>query len=427
MKVIIEPTCHISGAITPPGSKSCTHRALVCGALSKRARILNPLMSRDTRATLNAVEAMGASVDVHVDGGGEVTVQGVAGEPSTPDDIVNAQNSGTTLRLMTAILSLAPKSSVLTGDSSLRRRPNQPLLDAMGELGALAFSTKGDGTAPLVVCGGRRGLVGGECTIAGHISSQFISALLMACPLAPKDSTIHVEGKMHSRPYVELTIEMLRHSGVHVEVKEGAFFVPSGQQYSLKDYTVPADFSSAGYLIAAACITGCAIELSGLTSTTQADAKIVDIAERMGASLSWRRDTLKIQEGCELVGIEVDCSQTPDLVPTIAAMAAHAKGRTLIKNIAHVRLKETDRIRAMACELAKMGIRCTEGGDLLMVEGGRPRRALVQSWDDHRIAMALAVAGLTCGVEIEGAEAVDVSYPAFFDDLARLGVGVRWE
>lgn len=425
MRAVIRPTSHLSGRITPPPSKSYTHRALVCAALSKDATVKNPLISRDTLATIDAIRAIGARVQLD---DGRALIEGVEGEPQAPEDVIDVKNSGTTLRLMTAVCSLAPAASVLTGDSSLKKRPNQPLLDAMAELGALAFSTKGDGTAPIVVCGGKRGIKGGECTISGRVSSQFISGLLIATPLAPMDSHIVVRGELLSAPYVQLTLDVLKRARVRVDVDENVFRVPACQQYSLKSYTVPADFSSAGYLIAAACITASSLELSGLTSTLQPDARVVDIAREMGARIKVRGDgAVRVEEGCELSGIEVDCSQTPDLVPTIAAMGANATGKTLIKNVAHVRLKETDRLRAMASELAKMGIRCTEGEDFLLVEGGQPKMARVQGWDDHRIVMALAVAGLKSGVEIEGAEHVDVSYPAFFDDLARLGVDVRVE
>jgi len=424
MRAVIEPESHVSGRITPPPSKSYTHRAVVCAALSESARVVNPLLSRDTLATIDATRAVGAHLELNE---GYLSVEGVD-VPCAPDDVIDAKNSGSTLRFMTAVCSLAPATTVLTGDSSLRKRPNQPLLDALGELGAMAFSTKGDGRAPIVVCGGKRGIRGGSCTISGGMSSQFISALLLATPLAPTQSRISVSGTLLSAPYVQLTLDVLECAGVRVDVDASVFSVPACQRYRLKSYTVPADFSSAGYLIAAACITGSPLELDGLRSTLQADARIVDIARMMGASIATGRDgKVKVEEGCELSGIEVDCSQTPDLVPTIAAMGANATGKTLITNAAHVRLKETDRLSAMASELSKMGIRCTEGRDFLEVQGGVPERTKVHGWDDHRIVMALAVAGLKSGVEIEGAEHVDVSYPAFFDDLAELGVEVRVE
>lgn len=409
----------VTGEVTVPPSKSYTHRAIAISALGPGGMVMRPLLSADTRATLNASEAFGAQIEGQETG---ISVIGVGGRPKTPENVIDVENSGTTLRIMAAVAALTD-GAVLTGDASIRRRPNAPLLKSLRDLGAEAFSIKKNDCAPLVIRGRIRG---GRTVLDGSVSSQFLSALLIACPLVEGDAEIEIDGELKSRPYAEITLEMLEEAGAKIETDFRKFFVEGGQSYDLDGYTVPGDFSSASYLLAAAAVTGSRLTVLGLLPSKQGDSAIVAILQEMGAKISWDKEKGVLDiEGRDLGGIEVDASHTPDLVPTIAVLGAVAEGRTIIKNAEHVRHKETDRLSAMAVELSKMGAKIEERPDGLVVDGGLLQGAKVSGHHDHRIVMALTVAGLVAGdTIIDAAESVSVSYPGFFEEMARIGCSV---
>lgn len=410
----------VSGEVEVPPSKSYTHRAITISALGPGGSVKRPLLSADTRATIRAAEAFGAEIAIE---GVTLAVAGVGGGPKTPENVIDVENSGTTLRIMAAVAALTD-GAVLTGDASIRRRPNGPLLKSLCDLGGEAFSIKNDDCAPLVVRGRIRG---GRTVLDGSVSSQFLSALLISCPLAEGDSEIEIKGELKSRPYAEITLEMLRAAGAKIETDFERFAVQGGQSYDLGGYTVPGDFSSASYLLAAAAVTGSSLSVRGLRPSKQGDSAIVSILQEMGAKISWDRSEGVLEiEGRELSGVEVDASLTPDLVPTIAVLGSVAEGQTVVKNAEHVRHKETDRLRAMATELSRMGAKIAERPDGLVIEGGRLRGARVSGHHDHRIVMALTVAGLVAGdTTVDTAEAVSVSYPGFFEEMARIGASVQ--
>ena len=423
MKVSVS-TSKVDGEVFAPPSKSYTHRAITIAALSDDCVIHRPLMSADTLASIRAAEALGANIETFED---RIHVKGVNGKPHVPNNIIDVANSGTTLRFMTAVSSLTNGVTVLTGDSSIRNRPNQPLLDVLNKLGVEAYSTRGNGCAPLVVRGGLKGAI---TTIDGSISSQFISALLIACPLTTQSTTLSIKGEMKSRPYVDVTMELIEKAGVEILVEEGTtikFIIPANQKYNLQDYTVPGDFSSASYLLAAAAVTGSTVTVKNLFPSKQGDIEIIDVLERMGARISWNKETGIAQiTGNGLKGTVFDAGATPDLVPTIAVLAACAEGTTVIENAEHVRYKETDRLHAMALELTKMGISVREEPDQLIVTGGTLRGAELHGWHDHRIIMALTIAGMVAGdTVIDTAEAVDISFPNFFEVMKELGAEVE--
>ncbi len=409
------------GSVEAPPSKSYTHRAIVIGSLGKYAKIEKPLLSADTLASVAACRALGAEISVKDD---VIEIAGVIGKPQVPGDVINAANSGTTLRLCASMAALADGATVFTGDASLRKRPNGPLIKALNELGAVCYSTRGTGTAPLVVHGVLRG---GNIKINGGISSQFISSLLISCPFARDETNIQIEGDLKSKPYVEVTLEMIEKAGGHIATNFKEFEIPADQEYNLGEYHIPGDFSSASYMLAAGALAG-KVTVKNMLPSKQGDAAILEYLLDMGANVYWDQEKGEVTvEKSELKGIDVDVGNTPDLVPTLAVLGACARGETHILNAEHVRYKETDRLHAMAVELKKMGADITEQPDGLTINGGTLKGAEVEGYDDHRIVMALATAGLvaTGTTTIGTAESVDISYPGFFNDLKRIGAKVE--
>ncbi|HXY87434.1 MAG TPA: 3-phosphoshikimate 1-carboxyvinyltransferase [Candidatus Acidoferrales bacterium] len=409
----------IKGRVDAPPSKSYTHRALIMASLSKSSRIFKPLISNDTCATFRACESIGASITKVKD---EFIVDGVGGEPEIPEDVIDCANSGTTLRFMVAVCSLIDGMSILTGDSSLRKRPNAPLVDALNELGAHVESSKENGAAPIVVKGVLRG---GRSNIISPISSQFISALLIACPLCQSDTTLNVHD-IRSRPYVEITLELLKNARINVITDFREFMIPGAQEYSDMDIYVPGDFSSASFHLAAAAITNSRLTVNSLVRSRQGDERIVDILKEMGARVEWKDNEVTV-DGAELIGVKIDAGDVPDLVPILAVLGTFAKGKTEICNVSNLRYKETDRLLAMTTELRKMGVDIGVTGESLIIKGTKPVGTRLHGYGDHRIVMALTVAGLASEGEtqIDTAESVNVSYPDFFDDLFALGANIE--
>jgi 3-phosphoshikimate 1-carboxyvinyltransferase len=381
---------------------------------------------------MRAVEAYGGSVDrIERNGRLALDVTGFAGRPDVPGDIVDCANSGTTMRLVTATAALGDGLTVLTGDNSLRSRPQGPLLEAIEALGGRAESTRGNGQAPLVVGGP---IDGGHVSIPGDVSSQYVTALLMAGAVTETGIDIELETELKSAPYVEITRELLADYGIGTTETSTGFRVAGGQSYepTNREYHVPGDFSSMSYLLSMGALAAAENEelvVEGAVPSAQGDSAIVDILERMGADIHWDRDNaVATVRWSPLTGVEVDVGDTPDLLPTIATLGAAADGTTRIRNCEHVRYKETDRVSAMAEELTKMGAVVEEERDVLTVHGGETTLsgATVDGRADHRIVMSLAVAGLVADGEttVQGAEHVDVSFPDFFDVLSNLGATV---
>ncbi|WP_435349032.1 3-phosphoshikimate 1-carboxyvinyltransferase [Haloarchaeobius sp. HRN-SO-5] len=423
MDVVIEPST-VRGTARAPPSKSYTHRAILAAGYADGAVVTDPLVSADTRATARAVEAFGGSVDV-AEGESQLDVTGFDGRPVVPDDVLDCANSGTTMRLTTATAGLVDGTTVLTGDESLRSRPQGPLLDALSTLAARAVSTRRNGQAPLVVDGP---IAGGAVSIPGDVSSQYVTALLMAGAVTDDGIRIDLSTELKSAPYVEITLDVLDAFGVEAGRTDGGFAVDGGQRYDASgEYAVPGDFSSLSYLLAAGAIAAPdGLTLTGAVPSAQGDTAIVDVLDRMGAAIDWDRaaGTIDVSRS-SLSGTSVDVSDTPDLLPTVASLGAVADGETHIQNVEHVRYKETDRVSAMAEELTRLGASVTEREDELVVHGGESTLVgtRVDGRKDHRIVMALSVVGLVAEGEttVEHAEHVDVSFPDFFDVLYDLG------
>lgn len=403
------------GKVTAPPSKSYTHRALMMAFLAGKSRVQHPLWGADTLATRSCLRTLGATLE------GEATVRVQRGELAPPADVLNVENSGTTLRLLSGLCALLDGGSVLTGDASIRGRPMQPLLDALQELGAKASSTRRNGKAPIVIEGPMRG---GVCKLPGDVSSQFLSSLLLACPLADKDTRVTLTSELKSRPYVEVTVAMLKHFGVRVASSQDQFDAPGGQAYTPRDFRVPGDYSSAAFPLVAGAITGGDVTVAGLAPEwPQGDRAIVGFLQAMGADVREQGSTARVRGGA-LHGATLDLGDTPDLFPILCIAGANAQGTTTLLGAPQLRFKESDRIKAMAAGLKRMGAKVKERPDGLVIEGGRPLKgAAVATHEDHRILMAFAVAALRAKgpVTLDEHGSFAVSYPTFLEDFRSLG------
>ncbi|MDV0446816.1 3-phosphoshikimate 1-carboxyvinyltransferase [Methanosarcinaceae archaeon Ag5] len=422
----------LSGEVNAPASKSYTHRAVFVSALgTRKAQLSNCLISDDTRSTMNACRLFGARFDETPD---TICVSGFGNHPKTPDEVVDIGNSGTTLRFMTALSALCDGEIELTGDASIQKRPNVPLLSTLQKMGAAAYSKNDNGCAPLIVRGKMKP---GKYSIDGGVSSQFVSALLLTCPLLDGPTELLIDGELKSKPYVDITVDVAQKAGVQIIEQGGAngnisYRIAGNQHYDLGDYTVPGDFSSVSYVLAAAAlIPGSDVSVKNIFPSAQGDSAIIDILKEMGADIVWDKEkgvVRVVHSGKKLTGIVVDAGKTPDLVPTLAVLGAFSDGMMLIQNAEHVRFKETDRLAAMAAELSKMGADIIETKDGLIISGqnSRIKGAAVHGWDDHRIVMSLFVAGMIAGnTVIDTAESIRISYPSFFEDMKKIGARVE--
>jgi 3-phosphoshikimate 1-carboxyvinyltransferase len=372
---------------------------------------------------MRAVEAFGGTVEER---DGHLVVDGFGGRPEVPADVLDCANSGTTMRLTTATAALADGLTVLTGDASLRSRPQGPLVRAIEQLGGRAESTRDNGQAPLVVGGP---MLGGSAAIPGDVSSQFVTALLMAGPATDAGVDITLQTDLKSAPYVDITLELLDAFGVRARRTGRGFSVGGRQSYRADEYTVPGDFSSLSYLLAAGALAGESVTVTGAYPSAQGDQAIVDALDRMGGRVEWNREAGELTVSrSDLQGIEVSVADTPDLLPTLAVLGAAAEGTMTIADCEHVRYKETDRVSAMAGALDRLGATVEEREATLVVHGGESdlQGATVDGRRDHRIVMALSVAGLVAEgtTTVTGGDHVGVSFPAFFDVLADLGADI---
>ncbi|MDO8955461.1 MAG: 3-phosphoshikimate 1-carboxyvinyltransferase, partial [Deltaproteobacteria bacterium] len=329
-------------------------------------------------------------------------------------------DSGTTMRFLTALAALKNGFTLLDGSERMRKRPMAELLGGLVSLGVKAYSLERNGYPPVVV--DSQGLEGGVARIKGSESSQFLSALLMVAPLARADVRLEVTGRLVSRPYVDITRGVMADFGVEVQKEEGdSFFVRAGQRYSPRQYRVEGDASNASYFLAAAAITSGKVRVENFRpASLQGDAQFLAILEQMGCEVSRGENWAEVRVK-ELRGIEVDMNTMPDLVPTLAIVAAFAQGKTVIRNVGHLRHKESDRLKTVAGELAKMGVEVAEGKDWLQVERGKARGAEIETHNDHRLAMSFAIAGLAVpGIKIKGERCVAKSFPGFWETLKKL-------
>ncbi len=411
----------IRGRLRPPGSKSITNRALVCAALAEgTSQLAGALDSEDTRLMRTALEELGIDV-ASEDDGRKLAVTGCGGTIPAQSAELSVGNSGTTIRFLTAMLSLGTGVFRLDGVPRMRQRPIADLLNALGQLGVSATSECENGCPPVVVHA--HGLPGGRARLRGDVSSQFLSGLLMAAPYAQLPVTLEIVGELVSQPYVWMTIRIMEAFGAMVEVSDDLrqFEIVAGHAYQARDYVVEPDASAASYFWAAAAITGGEVTVEGLTrDSLQGDVAFCECLERMGCQLQQASDSLTIRGGT-LRGVDVDMNAISDTVPTLAAVALFADSPTLIRRVGHMRHKETDRIHALAVELRKLGAEVEENEDGLRITPRPLQAASIETYQDHRMAMALSLVGLRQpGVVIQDPGCVAKTYPGYYEDLTAL-------
>jgi len=398
--------------IEVPGSKSYTHRTLIAAALSNgTCSIHKPLRSQDTLLTLSALEKMGVNIS---DRNQTIQVHGLNGQFKPCREPIYLANSGTSMRLLTGVAALGEGSYTLTGTPRMYHRPIGHLLEALNQLDIAAHALEQKNCPPVEIPGGQS--TGGPVSINCSVSSQFLSSLLLMAPCTPKGMNITVSHGPVSRPYIDMTVDILELFGIRIE-REGyaRFAVEGGQTYRAGSYTVEPDASQAGYFWGAAAITGGSVTVKGVSeSSRQGDVGLAKEFERMGCRVDCGTEGITVTGG-ELKAITVDMADMPDMVPTLAVVAAHAKGTTMIENVAHLKAKESDRLASTCAELKKLGIVAVAENDRLLVTGGTPQGAEIETYDDHRIAMSFAMAGLkTPGLKILDPHCVEKSFPNFW-------------
>lgn len=413
----------LSGDITPPPSKSQSMRAILFASMaSGTSRLGNLLDSPDVLAMINACRQIGAVIERD---GNNLLVQGVNGKPNAANDVIDAGNSGQVLRFIAAISALSSHYTVITGDHSIRtNRPLQPLIDGLNQLDCFCVATKEDGFAPVIVKGP---LQGGSCSIDGS-DSQPVSGLLMAAAFAPNETTLRVSNP-GEKPWVELTLHWFDKFGIKYQNENFENYTVAGnQQIDGFDYTVASDFSSMAYPIAAALITKSSLTINHVDmQDAQGDKQLIDVLIKMGADIQYRDNTLVVNGDCDLNGIKVNINDFIDSVTILAVIACFAKGRTTITGASIARSKECNRLQAICTELTKMGANIHETEDGLIIEESSLTAATVDSYNDHRMVLSLAVASLALSQKttITNTKCINKSYPGFVKDMRALGCNIE--
>ena len=420
MKCKIEKS-RISGQLVCPSNKSYSHRAIFLASLAgNNSKVENVLNSADITATIEACKKFGAEIEIQ---NSSIIIKNPINLGTNVPEI-NTENSGTTIRIASGIASLFSNEIILTGDESLKKRPMQPLLDALESIGAHCQSI--DGKPPIKI---RGKILGGDVTIPGNLSSQFVSSLFICAPLTEKGINLNIEGNLVSKPYLDATIATMRKFGVTVQT-----LIPykryniTPQIYKDASFTVPIDFSSLALLLSAAVLNGEEIIIKGdLGTLPQGDEVFLDILEQLGVTVIINEDEIKIKSPEKLNGGKFDLSNSPDLLPPLAILSLNTSNPIEITNVKHARLKETDRIAIVSREMVKLGIKVQEKEDGLILESTENLNgAELNSENDHRLFMAFCIAGMYVGdCTVSDPESVNVSYPNFIEEMNNLGAKIK--
>ncbi len=422
----ITPLETTNTALKVPGSKSLTQRALVAASLADGvSRILDPLESEDTEYSSAALMQMG----VKIEKGSEWVITGNGGKIAESDEPIFLGNNGTATRFLTSVAALGSTLFTLDGGPRMHQRPIEPLMSALQGWGVDIKSIRNTGCPPLLINeAGRDGILGGETVLPEGRSSQYLSSLLLVAPYAREPATLRVEGEVFSRPYVAMTLSVMNDFGICVDCAEDYswFSIPQGC-YKAREYQVEGDASSASYFWAAAAITGGRVAVENVpVPSLQGDSMLVALLARMGCSVEKAGNGLAVIGADRLQGITIDMGDMPDVAPTLAVVAAFAEGTTTINNIGHLRIKECDRLSAVVTELGRLGVEVEEFDASMIIHGvggdvSRLHGAELETYDDHRMAMSFALAGLRIpGVKIIGEECVAKSFPDFWTRFALL-------
>ncbi len=418
----ISPVTTVDATIAVPGSKSLTQRALIAAALADgRSRLLGPLTSEDTDYTSKALGQMGITVHKEKD---SWQVEGNGGRIVTPTGEIYLGNNGTATRFLTSVAALGHGLFTIDGEERMRERPIGPLMEALRGWGVDISSVAGTGCPPLRI--NSHGLQGGETVLPEGKSSQYLSSLLLVAPYAARPAILQVKGEVLSKPYVAMTLSVMADFGIEVDCNQDLtrFVIPQGC-YRAMEYEIEGDASNASYFWAAAAITAGRVTVSNVpVPSLQGDAGLVPLLARMGCEISREGGGIMVQGRPRLEGITVDMGDMPDVVPTLAVVAAFAHGKTVIKNIAHLRIKECDRLSAVVTELTRMGAQVEEQQDSMIIHGdggANLHGAVIDTYKDHRMAMSFAVAGLkVAGVQISDEGCVAKSFPDFWERFSLL-------
>jgi len=406
---------YVDAVIGAPPSKSYTQRALIVAALARgKSVIKNPLFSDDTSFMVSALRQFGVKIEKKYD---NLVVYGSNGILKQPKEKVFVGNAGTAMRFLTALASIAKGMATITGDKRMQQRPMQDLIDGLKQMGVKIES---DGFPPVKIFGGS--FNGGNVRLRGNVSSQYISSILMCAPYAKNGVTINVIGDITSKPYVDITLDVMKNFGVNVEnVNYKKFIVKNNRKYKARNYKIEGDASSASYFLAAAAVTKGKVMVKNINpSSKQGDIKLVELLKNMGCGIKKGIDFIQL-EGRSLKCIDVDMNQMPDAVPTLAVVSVFADGTTAIRNVSNLRYKETDRLKALTFELRKIGANVEEMQDGLKIKRRRLQKAIIETYNDHRMAMSFAVAGLAIsGIRIKNPACVAKSFPDFWKKFSWL-------
>lgn len=421
MKTIeIRPVKKLNAEVSIPGSKSYTQRALIIASVAcGKSFLRNHLISEDVTCLIEGLRSLGAGI---VTTDEDIIISGTGGKISNPGKEIYLGNNGTAMRFLTGLVAIGKGEFVLTGDSRLCERPIGPLLDALKTLSVDARSIYNNGCPPVIV--NANGIQGGKVIFENIESSQYISSILICAPFAERETEIRLRGSAVSLPYVNMTIEMMEKFGVEV-IKENTdhYIVKDNRRYAGRRHIVEGDVSNASYFFLASALCKGKVRVLNINPhTLQGDIGLLDIMERLGCSVIRGDNWVEVAGGEMNMGEYIfDMKNMPDVVPTLAVLAAIRPGRTIIKGIAHLRLKESNRIAALANELTRTGVRAEEREDGLIIDGGYPHAAEIETYNDHRIAMSFAMLGLAVpGIKIKDRDCVNKSFPRFWDELKRL-------
>lgn len=414
----------VEGRIRPPGSKSLTNRALIVSALARGTSVLNGVLdSRDTQVMVDSLQKLGIPLE-HATATRSIKITGCGSRIPATDAELWLENSGTSIRFLTALCALGQGRYRLDGNPRMRERPIGDLVDSLREFG-VQIDCEFDNRCPPVLMTGH-GLPGGTSSVKANVSSQFLSAVLMVAPCALETVQIEIQGELVSEPYVDMTINVMSSFGVTVErPRPGVFQIPP-QTYAATTYEIEPDASAASYFFAIAAITQGQVTVEGLHDRSlQGDIRFVDILEQMGCQVIRRSDSITVQ-GYPLRGVDVDMKMISDTAQTLACVAPFAEGPTRIRNVANMRVKETDRVAAVVTELRRLGLQVDEAADGMTIYPGPLHGGTVATYDDHRMAMSFSLLGLRCpGIKIADPGCTSKTYPEFFDDLDRVCKSAR--